>query len=197
MSGSNFVPPSSIETVEQSMRRLFWPCFTVLVIFTLSLFASMSLITWASADRNMMVRVQNWRFDVWHGYVTEKFPRGSNKQDTSRGAFHYGPVGFDWRAQYTPPRWTAEIVQSGAFMADGTTPAGSSPIKMHHVTYTRLQVPILYVLGAWLMISFLPTRAWIVHRRRVKRGWCLKCGYDLQGIDENKPCPECGQARSA
>lgn len=53
-----------------------------------------------------------------------------------------------------------------------------------------------------LLWSFSGWRAWFVSRswsrksRRLARGCCVSCGYDLRGID-NPLCPECGKTTGA
>jgi hypothetical protein len=51
--------------------------------------------------------------------------------------------------------------------------------------------PLLVGLPLWLLFFGLPM-AWVVVRRvrRLRRGACLWCGYDLVGL---KACPECGR----
>ncbi len=50
---------------------------------------------------------------------------------------------------------------------------------------------VFYAAVLWLL-TLAPCTA----RRmiRSKRGFCIKCGYDLRGMDHNK-CPECGWGR--
>lgn len=40
---------------------------------------------------------------------------------------------------------------------------------------------------------FLVVRGPLRRRRRARRGWCIKCGYDLTG-NESGVCPECGKS---
>ena len=51
---------------------------------------------------------------------------------------------------------------------------------------------LFYAFILWLFI-----RGPFVLRRhlRLKRGHCLKCGYDLQGLPPDRKCPECGWNR--
>lgn len=50
-----------------------------------------------------------------------------------------------------------------------------------------------FYAGTWwvLLVGISRVRAW--NRRR--RGLCVKCTYDLRGIEPHAPCPECGKAR--
>jgi hypothetical protein len=65
---------------------------------------------------------------------------------------------------------------------------------MHHHqrTYRVLGLPIWW-LGAPILVAglFLATRY-----RAIKIGLCPKCLYDLSGLEENAPCPECGTPRA-
>ena len=47
---------------------------------------------------------------------------------------------------------------------------------------------IFYAVILWLPFAPFQLRRYM----RVKRGLCLKCGYDLRGISGGEVCPECG-----
>jgi len=61
--------------------------------------------------------------------------------------------------------------------------------------YTRICVPcwvLMVILGPYPIFWFLrgPMRSW----HRLRRGQCIKCGYNLTG-NTSGVCPECGTAR--
>lgn len=66
----------------------------------------------------------------------------------------------------------------------------------HPAPYTRWDVTI-YVRPTIAILAAYPTFAFIhgsVRRRlRLRRGLCIKCGYDLTG-NVSGACPECGKA---
>jgi hypothetical protein len=50
---------------------------------------------------------------------------------------------------------------------------------------------VLLPLGIWPMITWIFRRGRLWRRNR--RGWCRYCGYDLQGVQADARCPECGE----
>ena len=50
---------------------------------------------------------------------------------------------------------------------------------------------VFYALGGWLLFAGpFVVRRW----RRIRRGLCPKCAYDLRGSD-SPACPECGATK--
>jgi hypothetical protein len=54
-----------------------------------------------------------------------------------------------------------------------------------------LKVPLHLSLLALLPVVVYPILPLVVGRNRQKRGWCVKCGYNLTGLTKPR-CPECG-----
>ena len=49
---------------------------------------------------------------------------------------------------------------------------------------------VLYAAAWWvLLVGLARCRAW----NRQRRGLCVKCTYDLRGLEPSMPCPECGR----
>ena len=72
---------------------------------------------------------------------------------------------------------------------------------LRHVKYPPGNQIWVVMVPYWLLIlltAVLPT-IWLVlilrHRRRVRAGACLNCGYDLRATPDR--CPECGTVPSA
>ena len=61
------------------------------------------------------------------------------------------------------------------------------------VTYHPLGLivnPLIYAMPIWLVLMLIRHLLIVLkRRRRVARGVCLGCGYDIQELSE---CPECG-----
>ncbi len=52
---------------------------------------------------------------------------------------------------------------------------------------------VFYAFILWLLFALGGTPFALRRRRRIKRGLCPKCGYDLRGTPAHStPCPECG-----
>jgi hypothetical protein len=69
----------------------------------------------------------------------------------------------------------------------------SSTIK-HPLRVTLLTFPFWVPPLLFLIVAGVPL-LWFVQRRyrRIRRGQCVRCGYDLTGLVEPR-CPECGRA---
>ena len=82
---------------------------------------------------------------------------------------------YDFPMFQEPPLWQA--MTFGDFRTYGGT-SFSLSIPLWPFTL----VPAVYL--------FLTFRRWRRHRRRIRQGLCLVCGYDLRATPER--CPECG-----
>lgn len=92
---------------------------------------------------------------------------------------------FVWTSKvergFVPDAACAECRASGTGCAFGTAQ-----------TYMLGLPSWMMLLGfGWFPIRLVRNR--LRHLRRCRRGWCLKCGYDLQGNTSGR-CPECGTA---
>ena len=92
-------------------------------------------------------------------------------------AIHY----FRW--EFSPlkdpaPTWTWKFYDPG-------------PIGKH------LFLPLWFPTGAALLVTTVLWSRDTIKRRRRRAGLCLKCGYDLRGLDVTASCPECGAARNS
>lgn len=60
---------------------------------------------------------------------------------------------------------------------------------------TGLIVNTAFFSTLWWLVVFGPSA--IRHTLRRRAGKCVKCKYDLAGIDADQPCPECGRVEAA
>ncbi len=72
----------------------------------------------------------------------------------------------------------------GAFVAAGVFPPDSYPML------SLFGASVGVCVGAMLAWMFVPRYAGGIP------GTCKHCGYSLEGLPENVPCPECGQEKS-
>lgn len=182
------------------MRRLFWPCVVVLGVLVVMQVVSLGQVTWIDGDRATRISLSGGVLRATHSRMSPD-PERLPPNDPTAKPWDYFGSGFDYRFSDFPKSlgWDTEIYRDtrvfvprgGQVITDSTRVIRSGAIYS-----TGITVPVLYLLLAWSAISFLPIRAWVVHRRRVNNGLCLKCGYDLAGIGGDSPCPECGAVRA-
>jgi len=77
------------------------------------------------------------------------------------------------------------------------TITGTGTLRLAAYPYERYTVPLPLIAGVvltpvWWKIVVVASR-WRRRRGRVKRGLCVRCGYDLRGSPGG--CPECGTPR--
>lgn len=89
-----------------------------------------------------------------------------------------GELGLGTRANSTPRNRNIWLTHLGT--------------KYHYVHFPYGPLPgLLYSWLFWSALAYIPLTgfSFLRIRRRMKRGWCPKCAYDLAGVPR---CPECG-----
>ena len=98
--------------------------------------------------------------------------------------------------------WTAPVVYFREFTQptikwwsfdSGWHRAGWTPAKRVYFVLIPIWVPGLVIAAVGLGCAWYWRRVFRVKYLEV----CAGCGYDLRGLSNEKPCPECGAARGA
>ena len=155
------------------MRRLFWPCVVVLGVLVVAQVVSLGQVTWIDADRSTRISLSAGVLRATHSRMSP-YPERLPPKDTTARPWDYVGSGFDSRFADFPKSllWDTEIYRdTRIFVPKGGQVITDSTrvIKSGAIYSTGIIVPVLYLLLAWSALSFLPIRAWVVHRRRVKR----------------------------
>jgi hypothetical protein len=88
-----------------------------------------------------------------------------------------------WRAWLFAPGWKSQSAGTGLSM--------NSPASRQRQVFVPWWPIALILLVLWLML-FIPF--W-KKRNRIRKGLCVKCGYDLRATPGR--CPECGHTRES
>ena len=88
-----------------------------------------------------------------------------------------------------PALLSTYFVVAGALTAIGFTDPASTPTRTT-VTALASSAALLVALAEGAFV-----RWWAGISRRIRRGACYACGYDLTGSTQSPRCPECGAPR--
>lgn len=59
-----------------------------------------------------------------------------------------------------------------------------------------VRAPAWAVWWSGVALMLVPLAGFALRRRAIRRGLCAQCRYDLKGIAQDRPCPECGFVRT-
>jgi hypothetical protein len=78
------------------------------------------------------------------------------------------------------------------YSAAGTRPTTQPRFFMgvFRARYYSVKIPLLWIVLLGAIYPALVARRRFVKRRRITRGQCVQCGYDLR--ESRERCPECG-----
>jgi len=120
----------------------------------------------------------------------------SERQKIAQQAFDmYQKQGFNGFQVRLPP-WLARIVMSRVSHRSMITgPAVRTwvwiqPGQWFKQNWMWHGAALLAGLGLSALAWYNP---WVIRRRRIARGACVGCGYDLRDTPADQPCPECGK----
>jgi hypothetical protein len=109
--------------------------------------------------------------------------------------------GWPMLALWAPTDYNAKTPTISGISLSGFTPRVAAPAAQQNVMpYQPIAVGLLVdslIYGAALAVVWIVLvwpRRFIVEVARLKRGCCVRCGYDL-GYDFPRGCPECGWRR--
>jgi hypothetical protein len=179
--------------------RLRW--FSVLTVISVGVWVALA-VSWIRSYRvsdQFILQIHYNRGGArTFGFVTNHTGRGIvtvewGQYPLSGGqqqAYEKSPTGLYFVSRRDPVDYPARSSRGGQRSYWGGFGFGHYPsaVLSTHAVF----VPHWFLM---LLASVLPTR-WLMryeqHRRRIRRGLCLKCGYDLRASSER--CPECGTA---
>jgi hypothetical protein len=113
-------------------------------------------------------------------------PLGGDVTGTVR--YKVGDLPLDWIG--SRGQWWEELGFAYRHTISGAFPTIAFPKPDDLWIVTAPHWPFVLLLGVGPLIAY---RRLARHRRRKRKGLCLNCGYDLQGITSAR-CPECGTA---
>jgi len=127
--------------------------------------------------------VAGWLWSAWRSAYWE-YPRGLIFLTQGRLELWHYASGYSGRWPSILPRVAPHPFAWSWWFQHSVSKSGN----------TITCVP-LWALEALMLVPVV--RPWRFRRsqRRMRRGCCPECGYDLRGIDPEMVCPECGAAR--
>jgi len=135
--------------------------------------ALVGLVGLVVSGRSMVGRpVGMWYVEVAHGGLQlNLMPERTAQAERSRSAATR--IDFIWVLDFylmAWPRYEFERNKAGELVGE-------------------IEIPLWMPVGAMAVSTVV---AWRMRSRRIRAGRCLSCGYDLHGLPELSPCPECG-----
>jgi hypothetical protein len=90
------------------------------------------------------------------------------------------------------------VVRLQAYWRPGGNPYATSPAFPLGIIWPGFIINTLTYTLVWFVLLFAARRATraLITRRRLRRGVCPMCSYDLRG-DHASGCPECGWNRGS
>lgn len=155
---------------------------------------------------------ETWPIQTPHAEPWPAPTSWSEHRSFGKSYFHIGssstePIKSSFSMLLRRTGWPLPVLEHYQMWWDWDSPAledvpgiDSDP-PMHLMPAGLIANPIIVGTGTWILIvaGFLLT---VVRRRakRLRKGLCLKCGYDLAGLQEQNHsglliCPECGTSR--
>ena len=135
---------------------------------------------------------------VWSGWNLRRFEFGFLTVDAWKGSLLVDPLpGRHWGNPILIIRAMKDRKWTGLFSNSG----GEwllwcwSMESPEDCTLCRLVMPLWAPAGAALIGGALLARSGWLARRRAS-GCCVRCGYDLRGLEDTAQCPECGAERN-
>lgn len=106
--------------------------------------------------------------------------------------FHAGDVGYGWPFVSLTGVSISRGGPTGVTMSmSGMVQVGGALIVARPYWPGLLANVVVYFVPAYALIYL---GLYIRNARRVRRGLCRECAYDLRGLDGAASCPECGDA---
>lgn len=180
-----------------------------LFIGCVSLWKTLSMTVWDEPSSHLGIRCKSCTVEIGYSNTvvsssipttsgpTIMFKAGSQAQSrtakqpveipTNRIALPRPTVPWLWSYRSLLANGTLEWTSPTGFQVGG----GSSSYRLRFLKLS-IWVPVA-VFAGYPLFTFIrgPFRRW----RRERKGWCLSCGYDLEGNVSGR-CPECGKAIS-
>lgn len=159
------------------MHRLFRPALVLVILALLVQGVSLLGLRYVTSDRSVMLQLQDGQIGLWRAQP---------------GTFDFVGAGLSGARGYSGVKWSFDLKRNATVYV----PPGPGQTFGKKSSWTGAAAPaLLAIVVPAIVLAAPPVFAKGRRIARLRRGACVRCGYDLHELAGGR-CPECGLGSS-